>query len=367
MPLRLLKIETFNLNKPIIPNYSNTSNLILKPEISNKIVTILNCAKKYNLEYKDILAFIDYSLPSSEKRLWIINWKTNKLLFNTYVSHGLHSGVLFSNVFSNNPNSKASSIGVYNSGKSYYGREGLSLRLTGLEKNFNDNASRRDVIMHGAWYVNENFIQKYGRAGRSWGCPAVPLYFANSIINILQNNSLFIIYYPDQRWLSTSKFLNCNRTSQISDKINQKEQKSTMANTIREEVVFVDVNNNNESDPILTITADNYQKLFHSKVPLERMLRRPINNTEYIALTPFELKILGSNNDKIQFVIATVKNHRGYFRTEMNILNLGKIKEIKLSIDAKTNKLMADSAVHFEDKPTVTLRTTNKFIRWLGL
>ena len=108
--------------------------------------------------------------------------KEKKLLFHTYVSHGITSGTLLTNYFSNKYNSKASSIGVYKTEKAYYGREGLSLRLDGLDRSFNDNASNRSVVMHGGWYVDEHFIKKYGRPGRSWGCPALPLNFINPLL-----------------------------------------------------------------------------------------------------------------------------------------------------------------------------------------
>lgn len=358
--------KIYHLNITITQNPA----LTLKPDIATKISTILNCARKYNIEYTNILSLIDYSLPSSDKRLWIFDLKTNKLLFNTYVAHGLHSGTLSTNFFSNNVNSKASSIGVFDSGKNYHGRDGLSLKLNGLEKNFNDNAYRRALVVHGAWYVNENFIKKYGRAGRSWGCPTIPLNLVDPILKTIKDNSLWVVYYPNNHWFSKSKFLNCNTVYQIPNAESTKEMPPPPENKMREAVLFAHLHNNhhgNENEPILTISADNYQKLFHMPVPLERMLRCQINDTEYIALTPLELKKLAPNKDKIQFVTATVRRHWGYFATEMNIVNLGNIKEIKLNLDPKTNEPMENPTIYFEDKPPITLTVTNKFIRWIGL
>jgi hypothetical protein len=105
----------------------------LKPEIINDAIVILDRANKKSVNYKHILTIIDYSLNADQKRLWIFDLNQQKLLFHTYVSHGIKSGSLVTNHFSNKFNSKCSSIGVYTTEKSYYGRDGLSLRLKGWE------------------------------------------------------------------------------------------------------------------------------------------------------------------------------------------------------------------------------------------
>jgi hypothetical protein len=94
---------------------------------------------------------------------------------------------------------------VFETGKSYYGRDGLLLRLMGLEKHINGNSAQRSVVIHSAWYVNEDFIQKYGRAGRSWGCPAIPSDQIGPVIDTIKNQSLLVIYYTSNQWLSTSR------------------------------------------------------------------------------------------------------------------------------------------------------------------
>lgn len=134
----------------------------LNQQVINKVLMTLKCANDYNVDHNHILTIIDYSMPSNEKRLWVFDLKDRKLLFHTYVSHGIKSGALVSNYFSNQYNSKASSIGVYQTLQSYYGRDGLSLRLDGLDRSFNDNASNRSVVMHSGWYVEESFIKNTG-------------------------------------------------------------------------------------------------------------------------------------------------------------------------------------------------------------
>jgi hypothetical protein len=143
----------------------------LHPDVIEKIRLTLDCAPNTSVQEHPMLTVIDYSLPSSHKRLWVFDLNRKQLLFHTYVAHGLRSGDKFTTFFSNAHNSRASSMGIYRTLKNYLGREGSSLRLKGLEPGFNDNAEGRAIVMHGAFYAEEDFIKKYGRAGRSWGCP----------------------------------------------------------------------------------------------------------------------------------------------------------------------------------------------------
>ena len=306
----------------------------LNTAMINKVLTTLKCANQYNINHNNMLTIIDYSLPSSEKRLWVFDLTERKLLFNTYVSHGIKSGVSSTNYFSNKFNSKASSMGVYKTEKVYYGRHGISLKLDGLERGFNDNASNRSVVMHGGWYVDERFIKKYGRAGRSWGCPAVPDNLTESIINTIKDNSLFVVYYPSDDWFLKSKFLRCDQVTQAQHIAQQQMTIKALLpdNELRADIIFADLHNNNrldENDPLIVITADRYNRIFHTIAPLERMLRRQINDSEYVALSTTELKqmitpsdiTLSKNNqndlDAINFVIPVIKMVRGYYETQM--------------------------------------------------
>lgn len=345
----------------------------LNEVVINKVVTSLKCANQFNVDHNNILTVIDYSLPSSEKRLWVFNLKQKKLLFYTYVSHGIKSGTLLTNFFSNKYNSKASSIGVYKTEKAYYGREGLSLRLDGLDRSFNDNASNRSVVMHGGWYVTEEFIKKYGRPGRSWGCPALPLDLYKPIINTIKENSLFVAYYPNEDWFSKSKFLNCHSPKLVV--ANSTPLKPpTVEPEIRDDILLADMNKKNKSEDnkaVLAMPADSYQQIFHTKAPLGRMLRRQINNMEYIALSNTEFNTLfnakNTNTSEVAnsvyFVIPVIKMIRGYYETQMQIVNFGKIKEVRLSADPASKRY----TVYFEKQPAITLKSTDQFIRWLGL
>lgn len=165
---------------------------------------------------KDILSVVDFSLPSTEKRLWVINLSTNKVLFNDYVAHGRNSGNNQAKAFSNVPNSYASSIGFYMTAETYHGKHGLSLRLDGMDIGFNDNARSRAIVLHGADYVSGDFIKKYGRLGRSYGCPSVSMDIYEDVIGAISDGSLLFIYSPDENFLNKSTVLNSVKTNQNS-------------------------------------------------------------------------------------------------------------------------------------------------------
>ncbi|VEB34852.1 Uncharacterised protein [Legionella sainthelensi] len=154
-----------------------------------------------------MLTIIDFSVPSNQRRMWIFDMQTYTLVVKTYVAHGRNSGqgsVPYK--FSNDMWSKKSSLGTYITEGTYVGHKGYSLNLKGLEKNLNSNAYDRRVVVHGAWYVEPAFIKKAGRAGCSWGCPAIAASLAKFIINTIKNGSVIFAYYPDSYFLSHSKY-----------------------------------------------------------------------------------------------------------------------------------------------------------------
>jgi len=156
----------------------------------------------------NIISIIDFSMPSSAKRLFIIDLNNYQVLFNTYVAHGRNSGKEFARSFSNRPSSYMSSLGFYVTADTYFGEHGYSLKLEGLDKGFNDNAERRAVVIHAANYVNESFIHTQGYIGRSLGCPAVSPKESSQIINTIKEGTCLFIYSPDKKYLSQSTILN---------------------------------------------------------------------------------------------------------------------------------------------------------------
>lgn len=181
-------------------------------DINNDVIKLslkafVNAKKQGVLQNKQLLTIIDYSKPSTEKRLWVFDLSNGRKLFHTWVSHGKNSGGLNATSFSNQFGSLKSSIGVFVTEAPYVGGNGYSLRLNGLEAGINDNAYKRSVVIHGAWYVNPATIAKYGQIGRSWGCPAVDTQTATALINTIKSKTLVFAYYPDRQWLSHSRFL----------------------------------------------------------------------------------------------------------------------------------------------------------------
>jgi MoaA/NifB/PqqE/SkfB family radical SAM enzyme len=165
----------------------------------------------YNLKHKDevsekpVLTIIDFTKSSNQKRLWVVDLDKKEMLFNTYVSHGRNSGQEFAEHFSNKEESYMSSIGFYVTEKTYYGKHGLSLKLNGLDEGFNTNAMDRCIVMHGAEYATEDFIEQAGRLGRSLGCPAVPMEEHEDIINAVVGGTAMYVHSDHDAY--TSQYL----------------------------------------------------------------------------------------------------------------------------------------------------------------
>jgi len=187
---------------------------ILKSQASNIDTNVLRLsliaymnAEKRGISNKEILTVIDYSKPSSERRMWVFDLKHGRALYNTWVTHGKNSGAAYATSFSNNPGSLKSSFGVFVAAEPYFGKNGYSVRLRGLERGINDNAYERAIVIHGARYANPDIIRTYGQIGRSWGCPAVSESVSRPLINTIKGDSVVFAYYPDRNWLSHSRFL----------------------------------------------------------------------------------------------------------------------------------------------------------------
>ena len=153
------------------------------------------------------LTVIDFSKPSTSRRMWVYDLRSRRLLFDELVSHGRGSGVAMATAFSNEPESNRSSLGLYRTAETYIGKHGYSLRIDGLEPGINDKARERAIVMHAADYVNESAARAQGYLGRSLGCPALRPEVARQVIDAVKGGGLLFAYYPDQRWLRTSKYL----------------------------------------------------------------------------------------------------------------------------------------------------------------
>jgi L,D-transpeptidase-like protein len=176
-----------------------------------------NAAEHGLVARRNLLTVIDYSLPSSQQRLFVFDLAAQKLLYRELVAHGKSSGGDVANFFSNDPGSEASSLGLFVTQDTYFGHNGYSLRLRGLEEGINDMAADRAIVMHGAYYVSREAIRVLGRLGRSWGCPAVRSEIAHDLIDTIRGGSAIFAYYPEKTWLATSIFLKSQARSVASN------------------------------------------------------------------------------------------------------------------------------------------------------
>ncbi|MGE3318055.1 MAG: murein L,D-transpeptidase catalytic domain family protein [Candidatus Berkiella sp.] len=174
----------------------------INPKVLGLALKAEQKAKAMGIPRKPFLTVIDYSLPSTSRRLWVIDMSRRKVLHHVHVAHGSGTGDNHARHFSDAHGSHKSSLGLFLTGSTYQGKHGTSLTLHGLEKGFNGNAASRAIVMHPAGYVKD----VGGRLGRSWGCPAIS-YANASIIQTIKDGSLIFAYYPDNKWLSSSRFL----------------------------------------------------------------------------------------------------------------------------------------------------------------
>ena len=181
----------------------------LDVQVLTHAVAAMQCAVNNGARPAQRLAVIDFSLPSSERRLWIFDLQRKRLLLEDFVAHGQKSGDNHATRFSNILGSHQSSIGLFRTAESYHGKHGYSLRMDGLEPGVNDLARERAIVIHPADYVNPAWIATQGRIGRSQGCPAVRPEVARMVVDSLKGGQFMFSWYPDQDWLQSSAYLNC--------------------------------------------------------------------------------------------------------------------------------------------------------------
>lgn len=331
----------------------------MHPDVINKVISVLHCQKHVTPK----LAVIDYSLPSNQKRLWILDLKNKKLLYHTHVAHGLYSGDKVPDFFSNSHQSRQSSIGVYETLYSYKGREGTSLKLHGLDDGINDNAQPRAIVMHGSDYVEESFVQEYGQAGRSWGCPAIPASKAKEMIQSISDHQLLIAYYPSDQWFLKSKYLNCYAYTLRPSKhvLVKNVKRPSDYQEYRSPFLFasnIKAPFHSENSPLLAMKARDYKKVFAKIPPLNRMVRRPIAHEEYIAIDDQELLDIHQNRryQLLKFIVPRTISFNGHAKTMMQIIDAGNIINYQ-----PENHLLSTTLFNIQLTPH------SQFIRWIGL
>ncbi|MBH1958694.1 MAG: murein L,D-transpeptidase catalytic domain family protein [Flavobacteriia bacterium] len=214
LPIHKTSNSSVDNSAEIYSSISFENSKTLNPEVFEKAFLGFSNLKKAGKlpEESNLISIVDFSLSSTQKRLWVIDLEKKVVLFNSLVAHGKNTGEEFAQKFSNTESSYQSSLGFYITESTYNGSNGYSLKLLGMDAGYNDAALQRAIVMHGADYVSEDFIKSQKRIGRSWGCPAVPRALAEPIINTIKGKNLLFIYYPDEQYLSKSEWLKKSQT-----------------------------------------------------------------------------------------------------------------------------------------------------------
>jgi hypothetical protein len=184
----------------------------LRPEVLELALEAYDRAVQGGVVRRPILTIIDYELPSYQQRLWVVDMENGHVLHREIVAHGMGnprgSGGTMEEAlsFSNKKGTLKSSLGLFITAETYFGRHGYSLKLDGLEEGVNDNARKRLIVVHAAEYVTRDRADDQ-MVGRSWGCPAVRPKIARQLIDAIKEGSVLWIYYPHDEWLEESEFL----------------------------------------------------------------------------------------------------------------------------------------------------------------
>lgn len=206
--LRALLVAVVLLSVPLAASGTVPDPRPVGTDVLELAFSAASCAVRAgSVQSPDTLTVIDYSKPSTEKRLWVFDMRTRAVLYEELVAHGMGTGDNVARSFSNEVDSHKTSLGLFVTEGTYVGKNGYSLRLNGLDAGFNDRARERAIVMHGAPYVSEAFAQAQGRLGRSWGCPALREGVAREVIDRVKGGNLVFAYYPDAQWLKTSQYL----------------------------------------------------------------------------------------------------------------------------------------------------------------
>jgi hypothetical protein len=189
-------------------DFDSTSIGHIETDVFEMALDAASCAVRTGaVSAPQTLTVIDYSKPSTERRLWVFDLKAKELVYEELVAHGQGSGANMATQFSNEDESHQTSLGLFVTRDTYVGKNGYSLRLDGLDRGVNDRARDRAIVMHGAPYVSEQFVKANGRLGRSWGCPAISAVVAKQMIDRVKGGGLVFAYYPDAKLLKTSRYL----------------------------------------------------------------------------------------------------------------------------------------------------------------
>jgi hypothetical protein len=197
-------LTPFQKNSSVFSKFPELRDRISSQVLSMALAGYHSLKEQGKVSRDGILTVIDFNRPSIDERLFVIDVNRGRLLYSGLVAHGRGSGENYAQNFSNAPGSRQSSLGFYTTGNTYAGKNGYSLRLQGMERGINDNAESRSIVIHGADYVSYDYIRKYGRLGRSEGCPAISFDSFQQVIDLIKGGSCLFIYHRGREYASKS-------------------------------------------------------------------------------------------------------------------------------------------------------------------
>ena len=213
----LFYLENTNASENTVRDYLDCFSVVSEEVMKFALSGYAELNNEGKINKKDIITIVDFSKPSTEERLFVINLKTKQIIAKSLCAHGRNSGEIWAEKFSNSSESYKSSLGFYIANETYDGKNGYSLKLDGEETGINNNARDRGVVIHGADYVSKDFISNNGKLGRSQGCPALPMDKYEKIISMIKGGSCLFIYHPNKYYRTHSPILKHYNESCLAD------------------------------------------------------------------------------------------------------------------------------------------------------
>ena len=261
-----------------------------------------------------VLIIIDYTKPSNEERFYVLDLNKKKLVYSTRVAHSKNSGLEIPLEFSDDPNSYQSSLGFFVTLGEYNGAYGYSLRLKGLEENINANAEDRAIVIHGGDIVEDEYIKKFGFAGRSLGCPVLPHSLTRPVIDFIKHGRVLFIYGNDEEYINDSVYL-----SSLASVF-----EGSPKNIVEIEKPVI-VQKTSTSTPVTTVATTNAPVVVDKKAIDRETVIAEVNITKIFEIIKQEARYTNNTNNKISYTELL----KGVIQEKVN-----KIPEIKESTES---------------------------------
>ena len=293
-----------------------------------------------------VLIIIDYSKPSNEERFYVLDLNKKKLVYSTRVAHSKNSGLEIPLQFSDDPNSYQSSLGFFVTLGEYNGAYGYSLRLKGLEENINANAEDRAIVIHGGDIVEDEYIKKFGFAGRSLGCPVLPHSLTREIIDFIKHGRVLFIYGNDEEYVDNSAYLSklapvfVGSPKNIVEIEKPVEVQNTSSTTVNSPVITVAENKKENINRETVIAEANITKI-HEIIKQEAKYTNNVNNNK-VSYTELLKDIIQERNNKISKTKENIENKKS---NEENNDNQEKIVEQTITDNSFETKQESETTI----------------------